>query len=146
MKLPLQYITTCDGQINNVGICEKCFQPAQTTSSFCGRQTVSNLLPQEEQKPERKKSLEKIGSEILNSVMSYTEASEVEEQKSGEYEKVSEFLNEHLKDTKLDRLEKAAYSVGVRHGYRLASGEVERLREENKDLNNQLTNITEQGS
>jgi hypothetical protein len=30
-------LTVCDGRINSGGFCEKCWQPAQTTSSHCGR-------------------------------------------------------------------------------------------------------------
>ena len=29
-------LTVCDGQIKN-GFCSKCWQPAQTTSNYCGR-------------------------------------------------------------------------------------------------------------
>jgi len=38
-----QVLTTCDGKINNHGFCDKCYQPAHTTSSYCGR-----LLPIEQ--------------------------------------------------------------------------------------------------
>jgi len=29
--------TTCNGRANNLGVCDICFQPIQTTSVYCGR-------------------------------------------------------------------------------------------------------------
>lgn len=32
-----QTLVTCNGKINQHGFCEKCYQPAHTTSNQCGR-------------------------------------------------------------------------------------------------------------
>lgn len=39
-----QTLISCDGRINQFGICDKCHQPAQTTSSYCGRMLQTEQL------------------------------------------------------------------------------------------------------
>lgn len=53
-------LTTCTGTIQSNGYCDKCYQPAQTTSNQCGR-----LIPMTNQ-PKQKTPLQEFIDDLLS--------------------------------------------------------------------------------
>lgn len=85
-----QVLTTCTGNINKYGICEKCYQPAYTSGGQCGR-----LVPIEDLPKPADQSREEYFADLEEAFECYVQS---------EHEGAEEFYKKRILELSFDKI------------------------------------------